>query len=142
MAKIYIVEVNEQEREQLQKLLRKGKLSARKLKRAQILLAADAGQTDDQIAKAVRVHVATVHRIRQRFVEGGLEYALTENKRPGGKVKLDGKGEAVLVALACSDPPKGHAVWTMQMLADRLVEMGVVESFSDEAVRKRLKKTN
>jgi transposase len=141
MAKIYLVDLNDGERQRLEGMLRKGKLSPRKLKRAQILLAADAGQKDAVIAKTLRVHVHSVERTRKRFVLGGLEKALNEDKRPGGKVKLDGKGEAVLVALACSDPPKGHTTWTMQMLADRLVQMRVVEHISDEAVRLRLKKT-
>ena len=141
MAKKYIVELTGEERNALEKLLRKGKISARRLKRAQILLAADAGQIDQHIAQTVQVHVATVERIRKRFVLGGVDHALNEKRRPEGKVKLDGKGEATLVALACSDPPQGHAVWTMQLLADRLVELGAVESISDETVRLRLKKT-
>lgn len=140
MAKIFVVELDKGEREQLEGMLKRGKLSARKLKRAQILLAADAGQKDEQIADTLRVHVHTVERTRKRFVLGGLEKALNEDQRSGGKMKLDGKGEAVLVALACSEPPQGHAVWTMQMLADRLVELGVVENITDEAVRLRLKK--
>jgi len=140
MAKIFVVELEKSEREQLERMLKKGRWSARKLKRAQILLAADAGQKDEQMAVSLGVHVHTVERTRKRFVLGGLEKALHEDQRPGGKTKLDGKGEAVLVALACSQPPKGHAVWTMQLLADRLVELGVVESISDEAVRLRLKK--
>ena len=140
MAKIFVVELDKAEREQLEGMLKKGKWSARKVKRAQILLAADAGQKDEQIAATLRVHVHTVERTRKRFVLGGLEKALNEDQRPGGKTKLDGKGEAVLVALACSDAPKGYAVWTMQMLADRLVELGVVDSITDEAVRLRLKK--
>jgi len=142
MAKKYHVTLTNAEREQLEGLLRKGKLAARKLKRAQILLAADAGQIDVQIAQLIQVHVNTVEHIRKRFVEGGVDHALTEAKRPGGKTKLDGKGEAVLVALACSEPPAGEAQWTMQLLADRLVELGVVEQISDETVRRRLKKTN
>ena len=140
MAKIFVVELDKAEREQLEGMLKKGKWTARKLKRAQILLAADAGQKDEQIAATLRVHVHTVERTRKRFVLGGLEKALNEDHRPGGKTKLDGKGEAVLVALACSEPPKGYAVWTMQMLADRLVELDVVDSITDEAVRLRLKK--
>jgi transposase len=140
MAKIFEVELDKAEREQLEGMLKKGKWSARKLKRAQILLAAEAGQKDEQSAVTLRVHVHTVERTRKRFVLGGLEKALNEDQRPGGKTKLDGKGEAVLVALACSDPPKGYGVWTMQMLADRLVELGVVDSITDEAVRLRLKK--
>lgn len=141
MAKKYHVNLTSGEREQLQGLLRKGKLSVRKVKRAQILLAADSGQIDEDIARTLSVHVNTVERIRKRLVEGGVEHALTENQRPGGKSKLDGKGEAVLVALACSDPPAGRAQWTMQLLADRLVSLGIVEQISGETVRKHLKKT-
>jgi transposase len=141
MAKKYHVTLTEAEREQLKKLLSKGKAGVRKIKRAQILLAADAKQKDEQIAKTVQVHVNTVERIRRRFVEGGVDYALNEDPRPGAQPKLDEKGEAVLVALACSEPPKGYARWTMQMLADRLVELKIVDAISDEAVRLRLKKT-
>ena len=142
MAKKYHVKLDESERKQLQALLGKGKRSVRKVKRAQILLAADGGAVDQEIARMLQVHVNTVERIRKRFVEGGVEHALTEDQRPGGKSKLDGKGEALLVALACSDPPAGHAQWTMQLLADRLVSLGVVEQISDETVRKHLKKTS
>jgi transposase len=141
MAKKYHVTLTTSEREQLQALLGKGKLAVRKVKRAQILLAADSGQIDEAIARTLRVHVNTVERIRKRFVEGGVEHALKENQRPGGKRKLDGKGEAVLVALACSDPPTGRAQWTMQLLAERLVSLGIVEQISDETVRQHLKKT-
>lgn len=141
MAKKYHVTLTEAERDQLKKLLSKGKVGVRKIKRAQILLAADARQKDEQIAKTVQVHVNTVERIRRRFVEGGVDHALSEDPRPGAKPKLDEKGEAVLVALACSDPPKGYARWTMQMLADRLIELKIVDDISDEAVRLRLKKT-
>jgi len=139
--KKYVVELSQVEQESLKKLLSKGKAGVRQIKRAQMLLAADQGQSDEQIAKSIQVHVTTVERIRKRLVLGGLDHALHDDPRPGGKVKLDGKGEAVLVALACSEPPAGHATWTMQMLAHRLVELGLVESLSDEAVRLRLKKT-
>lgn len=141
MAKKYLVKLTEGERTHLKQLLSKGKLSARKLKRAQILLAADAGQIDETIAANVQAHVNTVERVRKRLVEGGIEHALTEAKRPGGKSKLDGKSEAILIALACSDPPIGRRQWTMRLLAERLVEMGVVETISDETVRLHLKKT-
>jgi transposase len=142
MVKRYIVELTGDEHQQLEQLLSRGKAGVRQIKRAQILLAADRGQVDEQIAASIQVHVATVERIRKRFVLGGLTHALNENKRPGGKTKLDGKGEAMLVALACSEPPRGHTVWTMQMLANRLVELNVVEHISDETVRQRLKKTS
>jgi len=139
--KIYVVDLREEERAFLLDLLKGGKHSARKLARARILLLADEGKTDRAIAEVLHIGTATAQRIRKRFVEGGLEEALNERPRPGGKRKLDGKQEAFLIALACSDPPEGRKVWTMQLLADRLVELGVVEEISDETVRRRLKKT-
>lgn len=140
MAKKYHVQLTESERDELQGLVKRGKIAVRRLKRAQILLAADGGQPDEVIAATVQVGLSTVERTRRKFVEGGVEYALREQPRPGGQPKLDGKGEAILVALACSEAPAGHAQWTMQLLADKLVTMGVVETISDETVRRRLKK--
>jgi transposase len=130
MVKRYVVELNVAERQELEGLLNKDKLSVRKVKRAQILLAAAKGQIDEQIAATLGVHVHTIERTRKRFVQGGLDKALNEDPRPGGQTKLDDKGEAVLVALACSEAPQGYSAWTMQMLADRLVELGVVDSIS------------
>ena len=121
-------------------LTRKGKVSARKIKRANILLQADKGKTDQEIAENLEVGKATVERTRKKFVEGGLEWALNERHRPGGKLKLDGTKEAFLVALARSAPPEGRERWTMQLLADRLVQLKVVDSISDETVRRTLKK--
>lgn len=138
--KKYIVELTAEEREQLLALTRKGRTPARRLKRALMLLAADEGTADVQIAAQVRVHCATVERVRQRFVTEGLEAALTERPRPGKARKLDGRQEAHLVALACSEPPPGHTRWTMQLLAHRLVELAVVETISDETVRRALKR--
>ena len=92
------------------------------------------------MAEALQVGLSTVARTRQRFVEGGLEWALTERPRPGAARKLDGKAEAFLIALACSGPPGGRTRWTMQLLADRMVEIGVVEELSDETVRRTLKR--
>jgi transposase len=114
---------------------------ARKLTRARILLLADEGGTDEAIAAALHVHRATAERSRRRFVEGGLERALSDEPRPGGRPKLDGRGEAHLGALACSAPPEGRARWTLQLLADRLVELALVDAISDETVRRALKKT-
>ena len=105
-----------------------------------ILLAADAKATDEQIARQIRVHRTTVEEIRKRCVEEGLEGALSERPRPGKARLLDGTQEAYLVALACSSPPDGRARWTMQLLADRLIELDQVESISDETVRRSLKK--
>lgn len=138
--KKYIVELRNEEREELLGLTRKGECKARRLKRAQVLLAADEGKPDREIAGAVRVHTVTIERIRRRFVEEGLEAALSERPRPGKAPKLDGHQRAHLVALACSDPPGGRVKWTMQLLADRLVEMEVVVGISDETVRVALKK--
>jgi transposase len=140
MAKKYHVQLTESERGELQGLVKCGKMAVRRLKRAQILLAADGGQPDEVIAATVQVGLSTVERTRRKFVEGGVAYALSEQPRPGGQPKLDGKGEAILVALACSDPPAGHISWTMQLLADKLITLGVVETISDETVRRQLKK--
>ncbi len=139
-AKKYLVDLTSEEREQLDTLLRRGKVGARVSARARILLHAAEGATDAAIAAAVRVGEATVERTRQKFVEGGLDWALRERSRPGGKRKLDGKQEAFLVATACSTPPDGRARWTMQLLADRLVAVDLVDSISDETVRRTLQK--
>jgi transposase len=141
MAKRYVVTLTEDERAQLIALTKKGKVAARKLTRAHILLQTDAGGLDAAIAAALHVGMATVERVRKRFVEEGLEAALCERPRPGGQRKLDGKQEAVLIALACSTPPAGRASWTMQLLADTLVELRVIAAISDETVRRALKKT-
>ena len=141
-AKIYIVELTADERESLLVLTRAGEVSARKMKRALILLKADEDLTDPQIMDALDVSRPTVERIRKRFVEGGLDRALNEDPRPGQRRKLDGRGEAQLIAIACSQAPAGHDHWTVRLLASKLVEMDVVESISHETVRLTLKKTN
>jgi transposase len=140
MPKKYVVDLSAEERAELQGLLNKGKLAVRKLKRAQILLLADEDRSDEAIAAALHVGTATVARTRERFVSGGLALALNERPRPGGQPKLTPGQQAHLVALACSAPPRGRRHWTLQLLADRLVELGVVESIADETVRRVLKK--
>jgi transposase len=141
MRKVYVVDLSEEEKAQLQRLTKKGKTSARKMNRARVLLLANQGETDKQIAEAVGVGTSSVERIRKRFVtEGGMEEALNERPRPGGTRKLTGKQEAYLLALASSDPPEGNKRWTMQLLADRLIELEVVYSVSDETVRRTLKR--
>ena len=142
MKKKYVVNLSKEEKEQLEELTSKGHSAARKLRRAHILLLADEGLKDVEIAKALNAAVTTVERVRKRFVEEGLEAALSERPRIGGALrrKLDGKGEAYLVALACSEAPEGRKRWTMQLLADRLIEVGLVEEISDETVRRALKK--
>jgi transposase len=140
--KKYIVNLTNEERETLFGMTRKGEIRARKMKRAMILLKADEGMTDPQIMAALNTSRPTVERIRKRFVTGGLEKALNEDPRPGQKRKLDGRAEAKLIAISCSNPPAGHDHWALRLLADRLVELGMVESISHECVRQMLKKTN
>ena len=141
MAKKYIVELNPAEREELLALISQGETSARKIKRAHMLLLADEGRKDVEIATALHTNVRTIERTRQRFVLEGLRAALNGCPRPGARPKLDAKAEALLETLAQSEPPEGRKRWTLQLLADRLVELKVVDSISDEAVRKRLKKS-
>lgn len=138
--KRYIVELTAEERASLEALTRRGVASARRLKRALVLLAADDGDKDEEIAAKVRTHRTTVEHLRRRFVEEGLEAALAEHSRPGKARLLDGRQEAYVIALACSEPPTGRVRWTMQLLADRLVELQVAESISDETVRRTLKR--
>ena len=134
----YRVELNQGERDQLTALLSGGKHAARKLKRAQILLAADAGASDEEIATAVSVGGSTVYRTKRRFVEGNLEAALSEEPRPGAERKLSGKEEALLVATACASPPEGRARWTLELLADAMVKLTEHTDLSRETVRRRL----
>lgn len=134
----YRVTLSEPERAQLQALVRGGRPSVREVKRAQILLAAADGAPEAQIAKAVRTSAATIYRTKRDFVEEGLDVALHEAQRPGGERKLSGKEEALLIATACSAPPKGRACWTMQLLADEMVRLTEHATLSDETVRRRL----
>src|SRR6516164_6537889 len=134
----YRVELSQTERDELKALLSGGKHAARKLKRAQILLAADAGTSDEEIARSVGVGGSTVYRTKRRFVLGNLKVALSEEPRPGAERKLSDKEEALLVATACSSPPAGRARWTLKLLADALVRLTAHESVSRETVRRRL----
>ncbi len=138
--KRYIVDLTKDEQEQALELMRKGKVSTRKVPRARILLKADEGWADEQIVAALDTSLSTVERTRRRFVEGGLQKALNDDPRPGAKRKLDGRGEAHLIALTCSEPPDDHEHWALRLLAERLVGLGVVDSISHEAVRQTLKK--
>lgn len=146
--KKYKVTLTAEERERLAGLIAAGKAAARKLAHARVLLKADQADgspawPDGRIAEAVEVSVATVERARQRFVEQGLDAALSRKRqdRPSRQPVLDGAAEARLIALACSEPPAGRKEWTMQLLADRLVELKVVGAVCDETVRRCLKKT-
>ncbi len=147
--KKYLVTLTPEERRHLSKLLSAGKRSARTLTRARILLKADQSPggpswDDAHIAAALGCGHRTVERVRQRFVERGLDDALAHKPQdqPSRERKFDGAAEARLIALACSRPPEGRARWTLRLLADRLVELEVFDSVSDETVRRVLKKTN
>src|ERR1700691_1915138 len=134
----YRVDLSEAERLELEALLSGGRHAARQLKRAQILLAADAGASDETIASAVRVSGSTVYRTKRRFVEGNLELALSEEARPGAARKLSGKEAALLVATACSSPPEGRKRWTLDLLADAMIRLTEHDDLSRETVRRRL----
>jgi transposase len=138
--KRYIVDLTPDERDALLAMTSKGEIRARKMKRAQILLKADQGATDAEIMAALGVSRPCVERLRKRFVESGLERGLNDAPRPGQAPKLDGKQQARLIAEACSTPPEGHKRWTLRLLADRVVALGLAEQFSYEAVRQVLKK--
>ena len=146
--KKYRVTLIPEEREQLIKMINTGKAAARKIIHARILLKADESeggekQKDEDIRKALSINVRTVEKVRQRFVEEGFEAAL--NPKPASRTKprkIDGKNEAHLIALVCGEPPEGRNKWTMKLLADKMVELGHVDSLSGEAVRKALKKMN
>ena len=148
MQKRYRVTFSEPEREDLHSLVSTGKAAARKLVRARIPLLADqaeaaSAKSDPQIVDALGCGRATVERVRQRFVEGGIDQALSP--RPSTRAyqrRLDGKAEAHLVAMACGAPPRGRARWTLRLLADRMVALGHVESVAHETVRQTLQKTN
>jgi len=146
MYKKYVVRLTDQERGRLQTLVRRGRTHARSLLYARILLKADADGperwTDERIAEALEVSTATVARERRRFLEDGLEVALMPKKpgRPRRRV-LDGRAEAHLIALSCSDPPEGRERWSMRLLAQKMVELEHVEALSHESVRRTLKKT-
>ncbi len=150
MRKKYLVELTNEEREYLHKLISAGSAPARKLNRARILLKADVGKhteaealIDKEIAQMLETSTATVQRARERFYEGGLQAAL-ERSKPDRVYKrsLEGRAEARLIALACSEPLRGRNRWSFRLLADKAVELGIVESISHETVRKALKKTN
>lgn len=144
----YVVRLTQEERQELEALVKRGKVAAERRRRSQILLKADAGAegsglTDQEVASALDVGVATVHRIRQAYVEEGLQDALSRKPTAGHRPrKLDGEGEARLIAVACSPAPEGRERWTLELLADKLVELKVVDTIDKETVRRTLKKTN
>jgi transposase len=145
--KKYIVALTPEEKEHLGGLINKGKIAAYKITHARILLKADinndkGGWRDQEISEALDISISTVERVRQKFVEEGIEASL--NRRVSSNAKqplIDGEKEAYLIALACSDPPEGRAVWTLRLLAEQMIELGYVEKVSYETVRQTLKKT-
>ena len=137
----YAVRLMPEQLEELRHLIRVGKSSARVTARARILLKSDAGWAAPQVAEALDVALGTVYRIKQRFAGEGLEKALRDRRQANRHRKLDDRGEAHLVALACSPAPEGHEHWTLRLLAGKVVELGLASSMSHEGVRKRLKKT-
>lgn len=147
MRKKYIVELTSEERKHLTGLVRKGKTAGYKIRHAQMLLKVDQGKhgpgwSDKVVAEAFGSHATTVERLRRRFVEQGLDAALERHNRQNYTRKLDGGAEAHLIAIACSEPPEGRNEWTLRLLADRLVELKVVDSVSHMTVSRTLKKTN
>ena len=149
MAERYVVSLEEEERKELLRLIHTGKGAAKKLSHARILLHADQASpesrwTDKEIAAALEVSVDTVERVRRRFVEEGLEAAIERKPsvRAPRQPVIDGEAEAKLIALCCGSPPEGRARWTLRLLADKLVELEIVEQVSHETVRVTLKKTN
>jgi transposase len=140
--KKYLVKLTEDERAEVDSLIRKGRESVRKVKRALVLLAVDDGDKDEVVADKIRVSAGTVARIRQRFAEEGLQAALSERARPGKARMLDGRQEAYVLALACSEPPEGRVQWTLRLLANRLVELEIVEDISHHTVGRLLKRGN
>lgn len=141
-AKKYHVNLTDTERQEILALIKKGRTSARTITRARILLLADEGHPDKEIAAHLHCSTPTVSRIRTRYCAAGVKAALKEESRSGAPPKLTGRDEAALTVLACSTPPEGHARWTLRLLADTLVELELVESISHVTVGKLLKKIN
>jgi transposase len=142
--KQFRVQLNEQERLRLQKIVRSGKDKARKITRCRILLLADEanGKKDEEISDALNVCLATIFTIRRRYSQEGLERAIGEGARSGQPPKFKGRAAAKITAIACSKPPEGQARWSLRLLADRAVELKIVDSISHQSVSNILKKTN
>jgi transposase len=142
--KQFLVQLNDQERLRLQKIVRSGKDKARKITRCRILLLADEtnGKTDEEISDALNVCLATIFNIRRRYCQEGLERSIGEGIRSGQPPKFKGRAAAKITAIACSTPPEGQARWSLRLLADRIVELKIVESISHQSVSNILKKMN
>jgi len=145
--KKYVVELTSEERKQLTAMIKRGKTAGYKIRHAQLLLKIDQGKhgpgwSDGKAAEAFAAHITSIERLRKRFVEEGLEAALERHNRKNYTHKLDGDAEAHLIAIACSEPPEGRSEWSLRLLADKLVELNVVDSVSHTTVNRTLKKTN
>jgi transposase len=140
--KSYTIRLSDEEYIQLRQYVREGRKSSRAINRARILLLSDEQATDEEICQQLEVGRVTVYRVRKNYHVGGLAQALQEKRRSGAPPKIDGRVEASLTMLACSDAPTGYGRWTLQLLADKLVELEVIDSISLESVRNTLKKTN
>ena len=147
--KKYIIKLLQEERDTLKKIITSGRGPARMFTRARILLKADQGEhgpnwSDEKISDAFDVTVQTIERVRKQFVEEGFDAVLSRRQytQKVSRKKIDGNVEAHLIALSCSEPPKGYVRWTLRLLADKIVELGYVETISHEAIRQTLKKTN
>ena len=142
--KSHRVKLSEHERQYLQKIIKSGNDNARKITRCRILLLADEakGKTDEEISDALNVCLATIFNIRRRYCQEGLERAIREGARSGQPPKFKGKSMAKITVIACSKPPEGRARWSLRLLADRAVELDIVDSISYQSIRTILKKTN
>ncbi len=140
--KSHCVKLSTHERQYLQKIVESGEDKARKITRCRVLLSADQGKTDQEISDALNVCLATIFNIRRRYSQGGLERAINEEARSGQPPKFKGKTMAKITAIACSKPPEGHAKWSLRLLADRAIELDIVEAISHVSVHNILKKTN
>ena len=138
----YIVKLTNEERSELLSLVNKGEHNARIIKRANILLLSDQGKTAPEIVENLPVSEQTVYNIRKRFTQGGLDSALYDRPRPGAKARIQPEQEAHLIALACTEPPDGRERWTLRLLTNKVVQLGIVEEVSRETVRRTLKKTS
>lgn len=137
---IFVVKLTAEDRDYLTQFIRRGKASARSLARARILLMADEGYSNKEIVEVIKVSRPTVNHIRKRYCQEGLDSAINEKPRSGAPPKIDGTIEAQVTLLACSKPPEGKSTWTLKLLADKLVELEVIESISTMSVQRILKK--
>ncbi len=136
----FIVNLKGEERKELNQFIRRGKASARSLTRARILLLADEGHSTEEIIDFLKTSRTTINRVRKRYCQGGLSFAIGEKIRSGRPPKIDGTVEAKATLLACSEPPEGRSTWTLKLIADRLVELEVIDSISTMSVQRILKK--